>query len=109
MPDMTLVLRFFNYVGEHGAKPIHGAPPALPQSGAATQVDAGDNTALVNLVSKGLRRSLEWSLAWYTYCDYYRDNIMDPMMHERSSLVGFLDYLGLRAMPSLLDKTRREP
>merc|ERR1740123_1984138 len=81
MPDMTLVLRFFNYVGEHGAKPIHGAPPALPQSGAATQVDAGDNTALVNLVSKGLRRSLEWSLAWYTYCDYYRDNIMDPMMH----------------------------
>jgi len=55
---------------------------------------ASSHDDLVEFVKMGQRRSKSWKTAWSAYCGLYGSAINDPMRHEQSFLVSFLDYVG---------------
>lgn len=66
----------------------------------ATPQDRGP-TELSELVKEGQRKCLAWKEVWSMYCNAYGGGLNDPLRHEGSFIVGFLDFLGLKASKAL--------
>lgn len=105
--DQTGKEQWGAYCDQHGAgirdpsrQTVQFVQQFLTQYRAGHRLETPQNTALADLVKEGQRRSTHWKQAWASYCQHYGGGLHDPMKHEQSFLVGFLDFLGQRGTMS---------
>eukprot|EP00933_Yihiella_yeosuensis_P082147 TRINITY_DN95924_c0_g1_i1.p1 TRINITY_DN95924_c0_g1~~TRINITY_DN95924_c0_g1_i1.p1 ORF type:complete len:244 (-),score=30.96 TRINITY_DN95924_c0_g1_i1:108-839(-) len=72
----------------------------LPSNSAGPQGFSDSSSQLAELVKLGQRRSQNWKQAWIRYCQSYGGGMNDPLKHEQSFLIGFLDFVAERASMS---------
>eukprot|EP00411_Alexandrium_monilatum_P014738 CAMPEP_0175252924 /NCGR_PEP_ID=MMETSP0093-20121207/36423_1 /TAXON_ID=311494 /ORGANISM="Alexandrium monilatum, Strain CCMP3105" /LENGTH=293 /DNA_ID=CAMNT_0016547223 /DNA_START=77 /DNA_END=958 /DNA_ORIENTATION=- len=54
--------------------------------------------SLGDFVKEGQRKSAFWKQAWSIYCQVHGGGINDPSKHDSKFIVGFLDFLGQKAV-----------
>jgi len=69
------------------------------QSGVRLESISGAN--LGELVKEGQKKSKNWKSVWSQYCQLYGGGMNDPVRHDTSFLVGFIDFVAQRASMSL--------